>query len=89
MGAADVLLWPVYAVAGWVDDNPLSAVGVVVALGALAVFFGTAGASTGPEGAALAYEGITLAAVSETALAQPAYVVAALVGLAVFVLYDG
>ena len=30
MGFRDVLLWPVVQVAGWADDHPLRAAGVVV-----------------------------------------------------------
>ena len=91
MGFRDVLLWPVVRVAGWADDNPLRAAGVVVgAVGALAAVVASAGLESGGDVAGtVAYEGATTGAVVEVAIAQPAYPVVALVGLVVFALYDG
>ena len=90
MGFRGVLLWPVVRVAGWADDNPLRAAGVVVAVGALAAVVASAGLESGGDAAGtVAYEGATAGAVVEAALAQPAYPVVALVGLVVFALYDG
>ena len=92
MGFRDVLLWPVVRVAGWADDNPMSAVGAVVAVGATAALVVSAGmTTTGPDGGGqtLALDGLTAAALLEAALARPAYPVVALVGLAVVALYDG
>ncbi|MFQ3320502.1 MAG: hypothetical protein ACI8UR_000584 [Natronomonas sp.] len=88
MGLRGTLLWPLYRIAGWADDNPLSAAGVIVALGALAVFLASVGVVAETSGG-LTFDGATATAISETALAQPAYVVAAVVGLAVFLFYDG
>jgi uncharacterized membrane protein (UPF0182 family) len=87
MGLQGVLLWPFAKVAGWVDDNPLSAVGVVVALGAVVALLVSAdlvlsGGQTMTGGAAAT-------AISETVRAQPAYAVIALAGMAVFLFYDG
>ena len=81
-------------IAAWTDDNPLRAAGIVVAAGAAAGLLVDAGAAdggqTGAGGATAAATATTAAAtVAETALARPAYVVVALVGLAVFAAYDG
>jgi hypothetical protein len=90
MGFRDVLLWPVVRVAGWADDNPLRAAGVVVAVGALGAVVASAGLESGSDSAVTAaYDGTTAGAVVEAALARPAYPVVALVGLVVFALYDG
>lgn len=75
-------------IAGWVDDNPLSAVGVVVALGALAALLVSTDLVLG--GGERTMTGSTAAtAISETVVAQPAYAVIALAGMAVFLFYDG
>ena len=85
-----MLLWPVVRIAAWADDNPLSAAGVVVAVGALAAVVASARLESGGESAGTAaYDGATAGAVVEVAIAQPAYPVVALVGLVVFALYDG
>ena len=92
MGFRDVLLWPAYRFAGWADDNPMSAVGAVVAVGATAALVVSAGmTTTGPDGGGqtLALDGLTATALLEAALARPAYPIVALVGLAVVALYDG
>ena len=82
------LLWPVRAVAAWVDEKPLSAAGVLVAAGALAGLAAfCAGVEFGEGG--LVYGGVTLEAVTETARRRPAYAVAAAAGATVFLLYDG
>ena len=85
-----MLLWPVVRVAGWADDNPLRAAGVVVAVGALGAVVASAGLESGGDVAGtVAYEGATAGAVVEVTIAQPAYPAMALVGLVVFALYDG
>ena len=90
MGIREALLWPVARIAAWADANPLSAAGVVVAVGALGAVVASAGLESGGDAAGtVAYNGVTAGAVVETALAQPAYPVVALVGLVVFALYDG
>ena len=92
MGLGGTLLWPVYRFADWADDNPMSAVGAVVAVGATAALIVSAGTTTaGPDGGGqtLAIDGLTTAAILQAALARPAYPVVALVGLAVVALYDG
>ena len=88
MNIRGTVLWPVYRLAGWVDDNPLSAAGIIIAFGGLGAMLAAVGVEVGP-GATIAYEGISGDAVVETVTAQPAYAVAALFGFAVFVLYDG
>lgn len=88
MGIQGALLWPFAKTAGWVDDNPLSAVGIVIALGALAALFVSADLAL--SGGEQAMTGSTAAtAISETVVAQPAYAVIALAGMAVFLFYDG
>lgn len=89
MGIRGTLLWPLTRLAGWADDNPLSAVGIIVALGGISALVASVGVSIDPKRRGLAYDGVTFAAISETILAQPAYIVVAIVGLAVFVFYDG
>ncbi|MFT4883375.1 MAG: hypothetical protein ACI8U4_000881 [Natronomonas sp.] len=75
-------------IAGWVDDNPLSAVGVVVALGALAALLvSTDLVLSGGERTMTG--GTAVTAISETVVAQPAYAIIALAGMAVFLFYDG
>jgi hypothetical protein len=88
MGLQGALLWPFARIAGWVDDNPLSTVGLVVALGAVAalavsVDFGSAGGQQAMTANTVA------SAVLGAVAARPAYAVIALVGAAVFVFYDG
>lgn len=88
MGIQGALLWPFAKIAGWADDNPLSAVGVVVALGALAALLVSADLVL--SGGEQAMTGSTAAtAIFETVVAQPAYAVMALAGTAVFLFYDG
>ena len=90
MGLGGTLLWPAYRFADWADDNPLSAAGIVVAVGALGAVVASAGFESGGDAAGtVAYDGATAGAVVETALAQPAYPAVALLGLVVFALYDG
>ncbi|QLD85965.1 hypothetical protein HWV23_09590 [Natronomonas halophila] len=87
MGLQGTLLWPVTKLAGWVDNNPLSAVGVVVALGALVALLVSADIVLGGQRTISSTSAAT--AISETVLAQPAYAVIALAGMAVFLFYDG
>jgi hypothetical protein len=87
MALQGTLLWPVTKIAGWVDDNPLSAVGIVVALGALVALL--VSADIVPGGQRTISGASAAAAISETVLAQPAYAVIALAGMAVFLFYDG
>ncbi|MEF8807852.1 hypothetical protein [Natronomonas sp.] len=88
MGLQGALLWPIAKIAGWVDDNPLSAVGVVVAVGAVAALLVSADLVSSGGGQTMT--GSTAAtAISETVLAQPAYAIIALAGMAVFLFYDG
>jgi hypothetical protein len=88
MGIRGTLLWPVTKIAGWVDDNPLSAVGVVIALGALAALLVSANLLLGGGGQTMTGS-TAVTAISETVVAQPAYAVIALAGMAVFLFYDG
>ena len=86
------LLWPLASLAGWADDNPLSAAGAVVTVGALTSLVVPTVVGIGSDragGGTMALDGATAEAVAEAALARPAYVVVALVGLSVVALYDG
>ena len=89
MGPRDVLLWPVHAVAGWIDDNPLSAAGILVAVGALAGLAPLVGVGVEAVEGSLVYDSVALTLVAETARTRPAYLVTALVGFVVFLFYDG
>jgi len=87
MGLRRFALAPLYWIADWIDANPVSAVGVVIAFGALAVFVATALPATG--GGELAFDTTTASVFAETARRRPAYLAAALAGLAVVLFYDG
>ena len=51
MGIREALLWPVARIAAWADANPLSAAGVVVAVGALGAVVASAGLESGGDAA--------------------------------------
>jgi hypothetical protein len=89
MGLRRIALAPLYWLAGWVDDNPISAVGLVIAVGALAVFLATISLGSSPETGALALDSNTAGILAETARERPAYLAAAIVGVVVALLYDG
>ena len=89
MGAKAAAIRPVTSLSSWVDDHPLSAVGALVALGALVVLLASVGVTVDTATASLAYDGITLGRVIDTVLAQPAYAIAVVGGVAVFLFYDG
>jgi len=89
MGAKAAALRPVSSVSSWVDDHPLSAVGALVALGALVVLLASVGVTVDIATASLTYDGVTFGRVTETVLAQPAYAIAVVGGAAVFLFYDG
>lgn len=84
-----ILTWPFARIAGWVDENPLSAVGVVVGIGALLALVLLSGISgVGAEGTFTDSEA-AVTALSQTALDRPGFVIIALFGMAVFLFYDG
>jgi hypothetical protein len=89
MGLRRIAFAPLYRLADWVDDNPVSAVGVVVALGAMAVLFVSVSLGNGTETGALALDAGTAGILAETALQRPAYLAAVIVGLVVVLFYDG
>jgi hypothetical protein len=89
MGIRRIALAPLYRLADWVDDNPVSALGAVIAFGALAVFLTTASIGTGTETSALALDATTAGLLAETARERPAYLAAVIGGLLVALLYDG
>ncbi len=84
-----ILLWPVYRLAEWVDDNPVSAIGLLVASGSIAALL----ASTvfGVEGGAdsLTLDATTAELVLDAAIERPAYPITALIGIAVVIFYKG
>ena len=80
---------PLYFLIDWVDDNPVSAIGAVVALGALAVLVGSATLGSGVGAAELGFDATTADVLLETALERPAYLAATVVGLAVVLFYNG
>ena len=89
MGLRRILFWPVYRLADWVDDNPVSAVGVVIALGALAALLASVVLGTGTEAGGLALDSSTAGLLAETAIERPAYPAIAVVGFAAALFYKG
>lgn len=87
MGLRSILFWPIYRVADWVDDNPVSATGAVIALAALAVLVVSAffGVEAGGQSATAADASLLF----DTAVERPAYPVAVVFGIAVVLFYDG
>lgn len=80
---------PLYFLIDWVDDNPVSSIGAVVALGAIAVLVGSATLGSGVDAAELGFDATTAGVLFETALERPAYLTATVVGLAVVLFYNG
>ena len=93
MGSRRIVAAPLYRLADWTDDNPVSATGVVIALGALAALLASVALGTGAGGAAgaggFALDAATATRFASAAAERPAYAAAALLGLAVALLYDG
>ncbi|MCQ4332322.1 hypothetical protein KM295_02225 [Natronomonas sp. F2-12] len=89
MGLRGILFWPIYRLADWVDDNPVSAVGALLALGALAALLASALIGTGTGAGGPPLDSSTAGLLAETAIERPAYPVAALVGFAVVLFYKG
>ena len=89
MGLRRVLFAPLYRIADWADSNPLSAVGAIIALGALAMLLVSMSLSLEATGAELTTEAETAILLAELAAERPAYLVTAGVGLAVVLFYDG
>ena len=89
MGLRGVFLWPMYRLGGWVDEYPLRAVGALLFTGALVVLLVSVGVSVDLGAQTLVYDGVTLDTLAETVLAQPAYAIAAAVGLVIVLFYDG
>ena len=89
MSLRSILFWPFYRIADWADSNPVSAVGLVVAIGALSVLFVPVALGTGVENEALALDAGTAAFLVEMALERPAYPAVALIGIAAALLYNG
>lgn len=80
---------PLYYLADWVDNNPVSAVGVLLALGSLAVLVASVSLGGATETGGLALDAESAGLFAETASERPAYLAATLVGLAVVLFYNG
>jgi hypothetical protein len=89
MSLRTILFWPLYRIADWVDNNPVSAVGIAVAVGSLSVLFGPAALGMGAGSESLALNAGTAALLVEIALERPAYPAVAGIGLAVALIYNG
>ena len=89
MSPRTILFWPFYRIADWVDSNPVSAVGIVVAIGALSVLFAPVALEMGVENEALTLDTKTAEFLVEIALERPAYPAVALIGIAAALLYNG
>ncbi len=87
MGIREILFWPIYRLADWINDNPVSAVGALVAIATLAVL--VISIVLGEESATLAFDSAMAILFVDRAIERPAYPVAALVGIAVVLFYDG
>lgn len=92
MGFRRIVAAPLYRLADWTDENPVSATGVVIALGALAAL--SASVALDPGGGAadagrFAFDAATATQFASAATERPAYAAAAILGLAVALLYDG
>ena len=93
MGLRRIVVAPLYRFVDWTDDNPVSATGVVVALGALAalltsVALGVGGVS-GADAGGVALDTATATRFASAVAERPAYVTAAIAGAAVALFYDG
>ena len=91
MGLRRIAAAPLYRVSDWIDDNPVSATGAVIALGALAALSVAVAldAGSGAEAGRFALDSGTATSLVAAASERPAYAAAALVGVAVALLYDG
>jgi len=89
MALRGILFWPVYRVADWVDEKPVSAIGAVVALGALVALLVSVSVGSGAETGAFALDATTAGLLAETARERPAYLAAVAVGVVVVLFYDG
>lgn len=81
-----VLFWPFYRLADWVNDKPVSAIGALVAIAAAAVIVASVVFGVGADSAP---DAVTAPLFIDAAVERPAYPVAALVGLAIVLFYDG
>lgn len=89
MGLRRIAFAPLYYLADWVDDNPVSAVGVLVVVGSLAVLVASVSLGGAAETGGLAPDAESAGLLARTAFERPAYLAATLAGLAVLLFYDG
>jgi hypothetical protein len=89
MSVRRIVFAPLYLLADWTDDNPISALGAVVALGALAALLVSTSLGSGAISGGLALDSTTAERFVDTAIERPAYLAAAVVGLTMVVFYDG
>ena len=78
MGIRGILFWPLYRLADWINDKPVSAIGALVALAAAVVIVASVVLGVG---AASAPDVVTASLFIDAAVERPAYPVAALVGV--------
>jgi len=91
MGLRRIAASPLYRLVDWIDDNPVSAAGAVIALGglgalAVSVTFGTGG---GADAGGSTLGSGTAGLLAQAALTRPTYTAAAILGTAVLLRYDG
>ena len=84
-----ILFWPFHRSADWADDNPVSALGLLVAIGALTVLFSSVALETGVQSGLLALDAGTATFLVEAALERPAYPVVAGIGILLVLFYNG
>ncbi|MFO7927802.1 MAG: hypothetical protein ACQET5_14685 [Halobacteriota archaeon] len=89
MNVLRIAFAPLYLLADWVNDNPISTLGVLIALGALVALFVAAAFGSGVAPSSLVFDSTTAERFAATALERPAYIVAVAVGLAMGFFYDG
>ena len=91
MGPRRIVAAPLYRLADWTDDNPVSATGAVIALGALTALATSValGAASGADAGGFTLDAATAGRLASVVSERPAYATAVLVGLAVALLYDG
>jgi hypothetical protein len=89
MSVRRIAFAPLYLLADWADDNPISALGAVVALGALAALLVSTSLLGEAASGGLALDSATAERFVATAIERPAYLAAVVVGLAMVFFYDG
>ncbi|MES3516561.1 MAG: hypothetical protein PPP58_02740 [Natronomonas sp.] len=89
MSLRRLLSWPVVALAGWIDEYPIRAAALVVALGGTGVLFVPAAVTVEAGLASIRYEGVAPEAIVDAARERPVFAAASIIGCVVAVVYDG